>query len=149
MKRQIVTCRKNNYKIVVLDILQLKTAQQMMDQCLGHLSVRLAGDVSVDDHFFKIRPEDINPRSQSQRDAHRSLQTVLHGILAPDSSIRVHGGGQNVFITSCSHSFGCNEMALNTNYLSERCIFYFSLFSTDKGVPQGSIFAPPIFFKFL
>lgn len=56
----------------------------MLDQCLCHLSVGLAGHVPVDDHFFKRRPEDADPLSQSQRDAHRLLQTLLHRSLSPD-----------------------------------------------------------------
>lgn len=49
-----------------------------------HLSIRLAGNVPVNNHFPEIRPEDADPLGQGQRDAHRSLQAVLHRHLPSD-----------------------------------------------------------------
>lgn len=49
-----------------------------------HLSIRLAGNVPVNNHFREIRPEDADPLSQGQWDTHCSLQAVLHRRLPSD-----------------------------------------------------------------
>lgn len=64
----------------------------MLSQRSGHLSVGLAGNVSVGNRFFKIRPEDVDPLSQHEWDAHCSLETILHRSLSPD---RVNVQGRN------------------------------------------------------
>lgn len=48
-----------------------------------YLSIRLAGDVSIHNHVFKVWPEEVGPLSQGERDAHRLLQTLLDRSLTP------------------------------------------------------------------
>ncbi len=61
-----------------------RTENLINSSVCSHLRIRFAGDVSINDHFLEKWPEDTDPLSQGERDAHCSLQTLLHCGLSPD-----------------------------------------------------------------
>lgn len=51
-----------------------------------HLSIRLAGHISIHDHFLKVWPEGVDPLCEGERDGHCLLQTILDRSLTPGES---------------------------------------------------------------
>lgn len=52
-----------------------------------YLSIGLAGNVSICNHFLEVWPKDVNSFSQGERDTHRLLQTSLYGSLTPGRAV--------------------------------------------------------------